>query len=147
MAPQTNDKTPKITKLTAQRFEFKKFLICRISQARQLYGWDAKSRLIVYTFFFSATLWFCFFCCLFVHTFTPGRKFEYLDVSFLCGARAPASFLSTPYPELCRPAPVRCARQAGRQAFVQLLRAPPFASLSSFILATRFLNSSYWHFS
>ena len=29
----------------------------------------------------------------------------------------------------------------------QLLRAPPLASLSSSILATRFLNSRYWHFS
>ncbi len=29
----------------------------------------------------------------------------------------------------------------------QLLRAPPLAALSSSILAMRFLNSSYWHFS
>ena len=29
----------------------------------------------------------------------------------------------------------------------QLLRAPPLAALSSSILATRFLNSTYWHFS
>lgn len=29
----------------------------------------------------------------------------------------------------------------------QLLLSPPLASRSSFILATRFLNSSYWHFS
>jgi hypothetical protein len=29
----------------------------------------------------------------------------------------------------------------------QLLLAPPFAALNSSIFATRFLNSSYWHFS
>lgn len=29
----------------------------------------------------------------------------------------------------------------------QLLRSPSLAALSSFILATRFLNSTYWHFS
>lgn len=33
------------------------------------------------------------------------------------------------------------------RADAQLLRAPPLAALSSSILATRFLNSSYWHFS
>ena len=32
-------------------------------------------------------------------------------------------------------------------AWTQLLLSPPLASRSSFILATRFLNSTYWHFS
>ena len=38
------------------------------------------------------------------------------------------------------------ARHPARLA-AQLLRAPPFFALSSSILATRFLNSRYWHFS
>jgi len=33
------------------------------------------------------------------------------------------------------------------QNYPQLLLSPPLAALSSSIFATRFLNSSYWHFS
>jgi len=38
-------------------------------------------------------------------------------------------------------------RKHTRKEQLQLLRAPSLAARSSSILATRFLNSSYWHFS
>lgn len=42
---------------------------------------------------------------------------------------------------------IRARSSIRRASPFQLLLAPPFASRSSSILATRFLNSSYWHFS
>jgi hypothetical protein len=55
-----------------------------------------------------------------------------------CGIEATGSGLSM----------VRCVLSYVQHCcFLQLLRAPPLAARSSFILATRFLNSRYWHFS